>query len=155
MTRIIGLDIGHKRIGVAVSDETGSLATGTETILVESIAATIDRLKSIVDRYKAEVVVVGLPLNMDGSVGPSAEKVLALCKKIEKALSVAILTFDERLTTKQGEVLLLQADMSRSGMVGTWTYRTSAPRTPSMSVLSAMVATLHAAMATPFKARGR
>jgi len=113
MARIIGLDIGHKRIGVAVSDETGFLATGIEAISVKSIAATIDKLKSIVDKYSAEVIVVGLPLNMNGSVGPSAEKVLALCKKMEKGLAVAVLTFDERLTTKQGEVLLLQADMSR------------------------------------------
>jgi len=113
MARTIGLDIGHKRIGVAISDETGSLATGIETLSVKSVAATIDSVKGIVSRYDAEVVVVGLPLNMDGTIGPSAEKVLALCKKMEKGLAVAVLTFDERLTTKQGEVLLLQADMSR------------------------------------------
>jgi len=113
MARTIGLDIGHKRIGVAISDETGSLATGIETLSVKSAAATIDSVKSIVSRYDAEAVVVGLPLNMDGTIGPSAEKVLALCKKMEKGLPVAVLTFDERLTTKQGEVLLLQADMSR------------------------------------------
>lgn len=111
MPRILGLDIGEKRIGIAISDETKTIARGLETI--DAASGVLKRIEEIVSSNDVKEVVVGLPLKMDGSIGPAAEKVLRFSEKLKKRLSVAVSTFDERLTTKQGELILLAADMSR------------------------------------------
>lgn len=113
MARILGLDIGERRIGVAISDETQTISRNLETITVGTIHDTINRIKDIVIQHKVKEVIVGLPLKMDGSIGPAAKKTINFADKLKKNLSAAVSTFDERLTTKQGETVLLQADMSR------------------------------------------
>ena len=113
MARIIGLDLGAKRIGVAVSDETGTISTAIDTIAVLNIKDSIKRINKIVLSYGAEDVVIGLPLNMDGGKGQQADKVINFAEKLQKSLSCKVSTFDERLTTVQGEAILLLADMSR------------------------------------------
>jgi putative holliday junction resolvase len=113
MPRIIGLDLGTKRIGVAVSDETKTISTAVQTIDVSNIKESIKRVRELVISYAAEEVVVGLPLNMNASKGPQADKAIYFAEKLKTSLSCRVSTFDERLTTAQGEAILIYADMSR------------------------------------------
>jgi putative holliday junction resolvase len=114
MARIIGLDLGEKRIGVSVSDETMTISTAIDTIAVSGLKDSIRKINHIILAYKAQAVVIGLPLNMNGSKGPQADKALRFAKRLEQYCGCKVLTFDERLTTVQGERVLLSADMSRA-----------------------------------------
>ncbi len=95
--RIIGIDLGRARIGVAVSDELGMLAHPVETIPANADAAR--RIGEIVREKNAERVVVGLPRHMNGSVGAGAIEALAFVRKLQDLLSCEVVTWDERLTT--------------------------------------------------------
>lgn len=95
--RILGIDLGRARIGVAVSDELGMLAHPVETIPATADAAR--RIAEIVREKDAERVVVGLPRHMNGSVGTGATEALAFAKKLEALLPCKVVTWDERLTT--------------------------------------------------------
>ena len=95
--RILGIDLGKARIGVAVSDELGMLAHPVETIKATADAAR--RIAEIVRDKDAERVVVGLPRHMNGSVGTGATEALAFAKKLEALLPCKVVTWDERLTT--------------------------------------------------------
>jgi putative pre-16S rRNA nuclease len=95
--RILGIDLGRARIGVAVSDELGMLAHPVETIPASNDA--IRRIAEIVREKDAERVVVGLPRHMNGSVGTGATEALAFAKKLQASVSCEVLTWDERLTT--------------------------------------------------------
>jgi putative holliday junction resolvase len=95
--RILGIDLGRARIGVAVSDELGMLAHPVETIPANNDAAR--RIAELVRDKDAERVIVGLPRHMNGSVGIGATEALAFAKKLEALLSCEVLTWDERLTT--------------------------------------------------------
>jgi putative Holliday junction resolvase len=111
MKRIMGVDIGEKRIGIAVSDPLGMTAQGVETYIRKGEGDA----EYIADKAKAlgaATVVAGLPLNMNGSEGPSAKKVREFMNEVEK-LGVEVKFQDERLTTVSAERTLLEADMSR------------------------------------------
>jgi len=108
--RIMGLDVGEKRIGVAVSDLLGYTAQGISVIKRENT----EELKEIVSDYNIEKIVVGLPKNMDGSIGEQGKKVLDFIEELKKEINLLILTWDERLTTKEAEGVLLKADLSRA-----------------------------------------
>jgi putative holliday junction resolvase len=95
--RILGIDLGRARIGVAVSDELGMLAHPVETIPATTDAAR--RIAEIVREKNAEKVIVGLPRHMNGSVGTGATEALAFAKKLEALLPCEVVTWDERLTT--------------------------------------------------------
>ena len=95
--RILGIDLGQARIGVAVSDELGLLAHPVETIPANNSAA--QRIAELVREKNAERVVVGLPRHMNGSVGESAIDALAFAKKLQAVLPCEVVTWDERLTT--------------------------------------------------------
>ena len=95
--RILGIDLGKARIGVAVSDELGMLAHPVETIPATADASR--RIAEIVREKDAERVVVGLPRHMNGSVGTGATEALAFAKKLEALLPCKVVTWDERLTT--------------------------------------------------------
>ena len=95
--RILGIDLGKARIGVAVSDELGMLAHPVETIPANVDATR--RIAEIVREKDAERVVVGLPRHMNGSVGTGATEALAFAKKLEALLPCKVVTWDERLTT--------------------------------------------------------
>jgi len=112
--RAVGIDYGTVRIGVAVSDDLGMLAHPHETVAGEKVTEAIKRLAEIVKDRKAEVVVLGLPLNMDGSEGPAVKKVRAFQKKLRKVLpdTVAIVEEDERLTTVAASDKLSEAGKS-------------------------------------------
>jgi len=113
--RIMGLDVGTKRIGLAVSDETGSIAQGRETVARTSDEKAVAAIKEIASAEKVAEIVVGLPLNMDGSEGPSAEGCRKFAKKLSETLKVPVKFWDERLSTKEAESVMLMADVSRAG----------------------------------------
>ena len=112
--RVIGLDIGSKRIGVSVSDELGFTAQPVETLLSKGIEADLDHIVSLVDQYQAEEIVIGMPYNMNGTEGPEAKKVRAVMDKLSARLHIPVREWDERLSTAAAERTLLEADMSRS-----------------------------------------
>ena len=112
--RIMGLDIGDKRTGVAVSDPLGWTAQGKTVITTTSNQELILEIKSLINQYEVEKVVVGLTKNMDGSVGDRAEKVLGLIEEIKKEVEIPVVTWDERLSTAEAERKLLEADLSRA-----------------------------------------
>jgi len=95
--RILGIDLGRARIGVAVSDELGMLAHPVETIPAQKDAAA--RIAEIVREKNAERVVIGLPRHMNGSVGIGATEALAFAEKLRARLSCEVVTWDERMTT--------------------------------------------------------
>lgn len=113
--RIIGLDVGTKTIGVAVSDEMGWTAQGIETISRTPADAEsgFKRLGELIDHYQPQLLVVGLPKNMDGSIGPSASACKTFAKKLEKNFGITVVLWDERLTTATAERVLISADVSR------------------------------------------
>lgn len=112
--RILGLDIGTKRIGVAVSDELGFTAQGLETLVRTNLEADLSRISSLAGQYGAEQIVVGIPFNMDGSEGPQARMVREMAEAIGRRCGVPIREWDERLSTMAAERTLLEADMSRA-----------------------------------------
>jgi putative holliday junction resolvase len=112
--RILGLDMGSKRIGVAVSDELGITAQGVETIIRKNPESDLEHICRLVGHYNAEEIVVGLPLNMDGSEGPQARTVRQVIQQIAERSKVPVLEWDERLSTVAAERPLLEADMSRA-----------------------------------------
>lgn len=97
--RIIGLDIGDRRIGVAISDPLQITAAGIEAIERRNMQADIQAVKEIAERHGAVELVLGLPQNMDGSIGPQAEKVRSFGRKLARATGLPVIYEDERLTT--------------------------------------------------------
>lgn len=97
--RIIGLDIGDKRIGVAISDPLRITAAGLETIERKNIRADVSAVIEMARRHGAVEIVVGLPKNMDGTIGEQAQMVQAFCRKLARASGLPIVYEDERLST--------------------------------------------------------
>ncbi|MBU5590935.1 Holliday junction resolvase RuvX [Clostridium sp. MSJ-4] len=112
--RILGLDVGDKTIGVAVSDPLGFTAQGITTIRRKNKNVDIEEIRVICKEYEVETIVVGLPKNMNGTIGPQGEKILGFSKQIGKALNIPIEMWDERLTTIAAERAMLEADLSRA-----------------------------------------
>ena len=98
--RALGLDLGTRRIGVAISDDNGTIASPIETLLRKKDRAADHRaVAALVDEWGAGVVVVGLPLSLDGTNGPAADSALAEVEELRAALTVPVETHDERFTT--------------------------------------------------------
>jgi len=97
--RLLGLDLGDRRIGVAISDPSCKLALVRETLFVSGEKDAIEKIGELVGENGIDTIVIGLPLNMDGSFGPRAEKTRAFAGLIENKLAVAVEFWDERLTT--------------------------------------------------------
>lgn len=111
--RILALDHGTRRIGVAVSDEMRMIASPLEYIQAEPFADFLVRLKEILREKEVELVIVGMPRNMDGSYGPAALKVQEFVAVLKDAITVPIKTLDERLTTVQAQKFLIQGNVRR------------------------------------------
>ena len=117
--RKIGLDVGDKTIGVAVSDALDITAQGITTIERVGIKKDTGRILEYIDEYGCDTVVIGLPLKLDGTDSPQTEKVREFRKKLENKLTgsgmndVKVEFYDERLTTVMAERVLLEADLSR------------------------------------------
>ena len=112
--RIICLDIGDVRIGVAVSDPSGIIASPVEVIHRIGWGPDTKKILSICERYETNRILSGLPLNMDGSEGFQAQKVRAFCKKLEEA-GLHVIFQDERLSTVSAEAALIEGNVSRNG----------------------------------------
>ncbi|WP_068615899.1 Holliday junction resolvase RuvX [Paenibacillus tuaregi] len=111
--RILGLDYGDRRIGAAVSDAFGWTAQGLETIERRGDESELKRIAGLVKEYEAEEIVVGLPKNMNGTVGPRGEICIEFAEKLRQVLGLPVHLWDERLTTVSAQRTLLEADVSR------------------------------------------
>ena len=111
--KVLGLDIGEKRIGIAISDELRYTAQGMKVLDRRGVDNDVRELAEVIAANKVSTIVVGLPKNMDGSLGEGAQKVTAFVQKLKKATSVPITLWDERWTTSEATRVLLQADLSR------------------------------------------
>ena len=110
---LIGLDLGTKTIGVAVSDPDRRLAAGVETIRRKSLSADAGRLLTLAAERRVVGVVLGLPINMDGSEGPRAQSTRAFARNLGNRTDLPIALWDERLSTAAVERALIAADVSR------------------------------------------
>lgn len=113
MERIMGLDVGDKTIGVAISDLLGLTAQGLTTIRRESKVKDYAALEEIMKEYEIKKVVVGFPRNMNGSVGPQGEKTIKFATKLKNKFNVEIIYQDERLSTMAAERMLIAGDVRR------------------------------------------
>ncbi|HDD65037.1 MAG TPA: Holliday junction resolvase RuvX [Firmicutes bacterium] len=109
--RILCIDVGEKRIGVAISDEEKIIARGLGTI--ERGKEEIKKIKEIIEKYNVEKIVFGLPLRLDGSISSQTEKTIAFISKLKEEISLPFIPWDERLSSRQAETILLEADLSR------------------------------------------
>jgi putative holliday junction resolvase len=113
--RIMGLDVGSKTVGIALSDELGWTAQGLKTLKIneEKSKFGFEEIGEIIKEYQVSEVVVGLPKNMNGTIGPRGEASKLFASEIEKRFSLPAILWDERLTTVAAERVLLEADVSR------------------------------------------
>jgi putative Holliday junction resolvase len=111
--RILALDHGTKRIGVAVSDETKTIAQPLEYIPAEPFGDFLSRLKKLLVEKEIDLVLIGMPRNMDGTYGPAAQKVQAFVAVLRGAITVPIKMWDERLTSSQANRILIQGKVRR------------------------------------------
>ena len=109
----MGLDVGTKRIGVAVSDQTGKLAQGRGVVSRTSDKDAIEEIGKIIGEYEVKEIVVGLPLNMDGTKGERALDSEKFSDALKKETGLPVKLWDERLSTKEVEDVLIAADVSR------------------------------------------
>jgi len=109
--RVLCLDVGERWVGVAVSDETKSLARGLGRI--DRGDREVEKIKKLIAEYEVESIIYGLPLRMDGSISSQTEKTMAFISKLQKEISIPFIPFDERLSSQQAETIMLQADLSR------------------------------------------
>lgn len=110
---ILGIDVGTKRIGVAVSDELNLMAHPVGTIPAEPKDSLLNRLEEIVKEKQAREIVVGMPVNMSGSLGPKAEQAAEFIEWLKQRLHLPVHSCDERLTTVQGTKMLIDRNFSR------------------------------------------
>lgn len=113
--RILGLDVGTKTVGVAISDEMGWTAQGLETIKINEERGHFgfDRISELVKQYNVDKIVVGLPKNMNGTIGPRGEACQQFAENLRELLQLEVVMWDERLSTMAAERLLISADVSR------------------------------------------
>ncbi len=109
----MGLDVGTKRIGVAISDELGWTARGIKTLHRGSGESDLREIRDIARGYGVEKIVVGLPANMNGSLGPQAEIALGFVRELRQIVDLPIITWDERLSTLEATKMLIRANLSR------------------------------------------
>ena len=116
--RIMGLDVGDKTIGVAVSDLMGLTAQGVKTIKRVGKKKDIEALKEIIKERQVNKIVSGLPKNMNGTLGPQGEKVIKFCELLEEETGIKIDYWDERLSTVAAERTLIQGNVRRENRKG-------------------------------------
>ena len=118
-TRLIGLDLGSKRIGVSICDEKQSIATPFKTINKTNSNALIDDLNIIIGENNIKGIIIGNPINMDGSMGRSAQSVNDVANNISKSINIPVILWDERLSTVGAFNLSSQLDINVSKRVKT------------------------------------
>jgi len=113
MPRILGVDYGERRLGFALSDSLEQIATPFRVERIESAAAAVRVVKKVCEDAGAARIVIGLPVNMNGSRGPQAQRVEQFAVELAAATGLPVDTWDERLSTREAEQVLLSADTSR------------------------------------------
>jgi putative holliday junction resolvase len=111
--RILAIDYGTKRVGLALSDETGTIAQPLGLLPAEPAAKLFDLLKETVAQRKVEEIVVGIPRNMNGTYGPAADKTREFVGALKQVVTISVQTWDERLTTVQANRFLIETGMRR------------------------------------------
>jgi putative pre-16S rRNA nuclease len=114
----MAIDLGARRMGLAVSDEMGWTAQGLQTLERVGPKKDAARLRQIVSEYRVRKVIVGLPRNMNGQLGPQANLALEFIERIKNQLQLDVIPWDERLTTQAAERVLVEADLSRGKRKG-------------------------------------
>jgi len=117
-TRILALDPGTKRIGVALSDELGWTAQPLETFERKSLNVDVAHINELVRRHEVREIVVGMPIQLNGRVGPAAQSAQQFMEALQAAVGIPVVAWDERLTTKAAEQMLIEADVSRKKRKG-------------------------------------
>ncbi len=112
--RLMGVDIGEVRIGLALSDPTGTLCTPLKTLVAKGVPHDQELIAKLAADYEAQAIIVGLPVNMDGSFGPAARKAQAFCRVLRTVTDLDVITYDERLTSHQAEGQLRAAGIKPS-----------------------------------------
>jgi putative Holliday junction resolvase len=113
LMRIMGLDVGTRTIGIAISDELGLTAQGLKTLRRKSMEGDLQEIAAIINQFEISKIVVGLPKNMNGTLGRQAEIVLQWIEIFKDRIPVPVVTWDERLSTVGASRVLLEADLSR------------------------------------------
>jgi putative holliday junction resolvase len=111
--RAMGLDVGDKTIGVSISDPLGIIAQGIKTISIGEDNSGLEEIDSLVKQYSITAIVVGLPKNMNGSIGPQGEKVLKFVELLKTIFNREIVLWDERLTTVAATKMLIEGNVRR------------------------------------------
>ena len=117
--RFVGLDLGTKRIGVSICDERQSIATPFKTINKTNTNTLIEELKTIINEYNIKGIIIGNPINMDGSLGRSSQSVNDVASNISKSIDIPVILWDERLSTVGAFKLSRQLDVNVSKRVET------------------------------------
>ena len=118
MGRVLALDYGRRRIGVAISDELGFGAKGLSTLKVSNKTQALDRVVDVLDQEKPSKIVVGLPLNLDGSKGDMAQLVETFVTELKQVTDVPVLTLDERLTSVAAHRTMQEMGIKQKGNKG-------------------------------------
>ena len=113
VARILAIDFGTKRIGLALSDPLGFTAQGLETLTVQSKQKTLDHLTKLCADLGVDEIVVGMPINMNGTFGPKAQETTGWVEKLREAVKIPVKTWDERLTSREADRLMIETGLSR------------------------------------------
>lgn len=113
MMRILAIDYGEKRIGLALSDPLGFTAQGLETILKVSKENFLQKITELCRERSVTEVIIGLPVNMNGTMGPKAKEILEIVPELQAKLEVPVKTWDERLTSREAGRLMIEEGLSR------------------------------------------
>ncbi len=111
--RILGIDYGEVRIGLALSDPLGFTAQGIETLKNTGRKSVLAHLQKVCGENEVGEVVIGLPINMNGTMGPKAKEILELVPELEKTLNLPVKTWDERLSSREAGRLMIEEGLSR------------------------------------------
>ncbi len=111
--RILGIDLGEKNVGVAVSDELGLTAQGVTCLQRTDDAELLEEIRRLIEEKQAAAVVIGFPKNMSGDVGPEGREAVAFAEKLRAACGTEVFLWDERLSSRQAERSMLEGDLSR------------------------------------------
>jgi len=111
--RALGIDYGTKRMGFAISDATRTISQPLSVLERKSLAADMEHIRSLVDKFRVTTIVVGLPKAADGSLTRMAREIIFFIKELKKHVNVPVICWDESLSTLSSEELLIEADVSR------------------------------------------
>ena len=111
--RLIGIDLGTKTIGLAISDPSMTIASPLETINRKKIKIDLRRIQKLVDEFEVHGIILGYPINMNYTVGPRTQSTISFAHEMEKVIAIPIILWDERLSTLAAEKVLIDADLSR------------------------------------------